>query len=96
MPVHRRTNVEKTRPATAVPPQRTAAEQKRAWDTAQELEFVRGLGTTAFRPHGRGPLAPRRVLLERYLASMDRCREWGDINSARVRGAVERLLSEGI
>ena len=95
MPVHRGADV---KPASKAPTQRpryTAVGQKHAWDTAHELAFVRGLGTSAFRPRtAPTPVAPRSLLLERYRASMARRHSWGNVNVVKIRAEVERLLAQ--
>ncbi len=63
------------------------------WTTKDELLFIRGLGRGEFRllpPNV--PLADRKTLLRRYLASMPLRADWGQIDSVRVRQEVEMLL----
>ncbi len=58
------------------------------WTTNTELMFLEGLGTYSNLP------APRLFLLRSYRASMEFRTNWGDINPAIVKTAVDQMIKE--
>ena len=62
-----------------------------SWTTYDEKIFLDHLGEGKW---SKALLPDRKVLLERYLASMDDRSDWGGINKEEVRKYVRQLLSE--
>ena len=59
-----------------------------SWGTNAEIEFVKGLGTGAFREQK----VSRRVLLEKYIEACKHRTNWKYINRERVLAFATSLL----
>ena len=92
-----------TPPARGRPRKKTVAvvgdavQDKYSWSTADELTFLRGLGMEVFcdkdaRESRAHLLAPRNILLQRYLAAMPRRTQWGDIDAVKVGVHIHAML----
>ena len=64
------------------------------WTTADELRFVRRIGTHTPREN-RGKTLPRPVLLQRYLDTMRQRSDWGRVDALAVRREVRQMLVLG-
>ena len=92
-----------TPPARGRPRKKTVAvvgdtvQDKYSWSTADELTFLRGLGMEVFCNKGAHEsrahlLAPRIMLLQRYLATMPHRADWGDIDAVKVGVHLHAML----
>lgn len=62
-----------------------------AWSTADEVDFVNHLGTGLW---SAARVAPRDVLLARYLDAAAHRTDWGAMDRFRVLQAVRAMLGE--
>ena len=62
------------------------------WDTADEKTFIDGLGQ--WNSEAVVHIAPRTMLLQRYLASMASRIEWLHVDAAQIRRHVLAALAE--
>ena len=74
-----------------------ALQGKYSWSTDDELTFLRGLGAHVFgdkatRESRTHLLAPRIILLQRYLDAMPRRTHWGDIDAVKVGVHIHAML----
>ena len=60
------------------------------WTTHMELTFLERLGDYA--PKGRPRIAPRRILLKKYLDTMHLRYDWGAIDYGEVRRYIIQQL----
>ena len=92
-----------TPPARGRPRKKTVAvvgdavQDKYSWSTADELTFLRGLGMEVFCDKGAREslahlIAPRIMLLQRYLATMPHRADWGDIDAVKVGVHLHAML----
>lgn len=83
----------KKKAATPVP----HVEDQFSWTTVDELTFLRGLGMDVFcdretRESRLSRLAPRRILLQRYIDAMPLRKHWGAIDAVKVGVHTHAML----
>jgi hypothetical protein len=61
------------------------------WTTHREVEFLRNLGSHT-PPALRDPDMTRRILLTRYLESIDKREDWEAVDVSTVKRAAELML----